>query len=696
MITSLKQLRKAIVEGTVDEVAPNLIINFPNFNSLYAPGMNMAWVGSSATIYTLLVVNQRLKNEGLSRKQIKQNKQAIHSLDNINASDLILPNAVLASLSREVGFQFGWDQSHIQPNQKGQPFNVRSVYLGGQIGTPESDQSGQLVGQKWIALDLNQPGDNGEWVTLTGNIKSQSGQAITARKPIETFNFQKSIPTLPFYQKFINQLLSTALPRQKNAKIPDSIFDWLSDQYQYQNKTPVEIYAKIAGVKNPYQFGLGGDNSQSATAKLNGHLSSLTRLEEIPKSNRIHPNYKIARQAIKALRKGNNPVTVKNSAKLFYTGFLEKRLDAFRESPRNSKRHARLIQELGIGVRIFEAIALRSSSLNTGSNGSGYANAAHPLIGRRYEDLVNSKSLLDFYSGQEYWIDNLLLPRSMPRSALADPAIQLKSPEYPYLTFTPAQSTTPYQGDASFGGNYISKVFSKGWFRLKKLREIPQDFRGGTINEYRNNFKISDNTDQAIVLDQASLSAETITATMLSKQQAKTLHPSTEVNYRIKNNQCVVRPLEDVHRLAGKVLHQSFATYLATQGGVDRITGSDYNDVIIGPSQHNTHGMLTFEAGKGDDIVSPGRGASKGLLGLGKDIVVVSQADLHGQTILLDFNAKKDKIVIEAGILTEVNQQNPDQLSLTHKHHPQHSKTILLSGSSDSNWSNIPITTIEI
>ena len=116
-------------------------------------------------------------------------------------------------------------------------------------------------------------------------------------------------------------------------------------------------------------------------------MSSLTRLEKIPKSNRIHPNYKIARQAIKALRKGNNPVTVKNSAKLFYTGFLEKRLDAFRESPRNSKRHARLIQELGIGVRIFEAIALRSSSLNTGSNGSGYANAAHPLIGRRYEDL---------------------------------------------------------------------------------------------------------------------------------------------------------------------------------------------------------------------------------------------------------------------------------------------------------------------
>ena len=51
----------------------------------------------------------------------------------------------------------------------------------------------------------------------------------------------------------------------------------------------------------------------------------------------------------------------------------------------------------------------------------------------------------------------------------------------------------------------------------------------------------------------------------------------------------------------------NFTTFISMAGGVDRVTGSNFADVIVGPSHMAPHGRLTVNAGAGDDILPPDR-----------------------------------------------------------------------------------------
>ena len=100
--------------------------------------------------------------------------------------------------------------------------------------------------------------------------------------------------------------------------------------------------------------------------------------------------------------------------------------------------------------------------------------------------------------------------------------------------------------------------------------------------------------------------------------------------------------------------------------GVDRVTGSDFADVIVGPTSDAPHGRLTVNAGPGDDVISPGRGGSLVELGTGADKVIFDHGDLFGIANFLDFRISDgDTLVVSDGIDITWNLKTPDTLILS-------------------------------
>ena len=129
-----------------------------------------------------------------------------------------------------------------------------------------------------------------------------------------------------------------------------------------------------------------------------------------------------------------------------------------------------------------------------------------------------------------------------------------------------------------------------------------------------------------------------------------------------------------------------FSTFISMAGGVDRVTGSRFADVIIGPDQSSLHGTMTLDSGDGDDFVKPGRGQSLLLLGEGSDVIAFSKGDLFGQSIFLDYNMEEDVLIYEKGITAEIDANDGSILYLKDDSSDA-MKTVLLSGSSDLLWS---------
>ena len=345
--------------------------------------------------------------------------------------------------------------------------------------------------------------------------------------------------------------------------------------------------------------------------------------------------------------------------------------------------------------------------MNTGSNGAGYSNAANPLVGKPYLKISippeASSPLptwqLDSFSGQEYLIDNLMIPKSVshkddgtfknPRKAnwlglQAPPPASKGAAEYTQESIRLEAADSP--------PNKVDEL-NRGWFKLNTQKPIPDNSKGTGIKSYKHNYEITSDSKKHAIYDTDTLSSDTITASDLKKADSKTLEPSTVV---IHNN--LSSPLVDINPLISNLLPNKFSTYFATAGGVDRINGSNFNDIIIGPNASNQHGTLRFDAGAGNDIVSPGRGGSIGLLGEGKDKLVIGLDSLFGQTIILDFDQKSDSVHIEKGIKHRVDKYNPSLCLFYTKDNGKdtyNTKYILLSSESSQTWDNISITTMD-
>ena len=81
IISTIEELRNAILNYEVKEVSSDLVFNFPDSadGSLYSPKIGFAWTGSSATLYGLLVLNQRFQSSSIDLSLNDQNALKIDS-----------------------------------------------------------------------------------------------------------------------------------------------------------------------------------------------------------------------------------------------------------------------------------------------------------------------------------------------------------------------------------------------------------------------------------------------------------------------------------------------------------------------------------------------------------------------------------------------------------------------------------------
>ena len=85
------------VGAEVKEVSQDLVFSFPAGSSLYDPNIGIAWSGSSATLYDLLVLNNRFKSSS-----VDQSKG--------DANSLKVDRKVITALQRGVGFGFDYQK----------------------------------------------------------------------------------------------------------------------------------------------------------------------------------------------------------------------------------------------------------------------------------------------------------------------------------------------------------------------------------------------------------------------------------------------------------------------------------------------------------------------------------------------------------------------------------------------------------
>ena len=69
MITTPQGYLQALINNQVREVSPQLLGIFPCGDSLYPEKLNIAWVGSSDNLYTLLLLNQEFPGTSIDNRR---------------------------------------------------------------------------------------------------------------------------------------------------------------------------------------------------------------------------------------------------------------------------------------------------------------------------------------------------------------------------------------------------------------------------------------------------------------------------------------------------------------------------------------------------------------------------------------------------------------------------------------------------
>ena len=125
-----------------------------------------------------------------------------------------------------------------------------------------------------------------------------------------------------------------------------------------------------------------------------------------------------------------------------------------------------------------------------------------------------------------------------------------------------------------------------------------------------------------------------------------------------------------------------YAFVSRSSGGIDRVYGSEFNDIITGsPAGTTSGGQMHVEAGGGDDIINTGRGASLIYTGTGNDRIFVESDELFGDSIIMDFLSSKDKIYIPKTLQSQVSY-NMNTLSISDASNGYDTKVFKLSGES--------------
>ena len=653
VIKTIRDYKKHLIEGTVAEVSEDLVACFyytspttPAVDSLYSPLMENAWVGSSDNLYSLLVLNKRFPKDshdttnairrggngnltGRAPGSIPDSSLAARELS------AIVSDKAMQAMTRIVGFPFGGVAGGVAPD----PVSAD--------GTP--------------ALAV---------------FNRTHGSFSDATSPDQTVSsLSDFVPTLAQFYKFTNESRPDG-----SSPLPLSVLRHLQTLYAdgfLDEKTPIELFSEISGIGNleallEYstfpQYLVPGTEAPILPNPL--HLS-VDKLNPPPvydayynppaPSDRISPNYEIYQEACTAVGGYYLTSYISNEDAIdqFFTGFANTRLSELStiDQSLDPTGYESKVNELAVGLRALMAMSYDAAPLWT-SYGVGFSNAANPLVGKSYEALRQSENFLQIFAGQEFQLLNINLPHTF-----LNVTGQHAAPSQPY----PSDGWYSLHADVPLSG-------------LNIMTDVSDD-------DYQDQYSIS-TPGTAVIMLEDSTSSDTLSAAgLVAATPAELLTPQTSVIIDTATTTLGERPglIND-----DQVLPDSFATYIALAGGIDLVTGSALDDVIIGPghgaeTDTRFHGRLTVSAGAGDDVVAPGRGGSVVELGSGADLVVFDTNDLFGEATFFDFNyTEGDRVLVSDQIESEWDFATPDTLILRDQRGA--SKTLRLAAASDATW----------
>ena len=653
VIKTIHDYKKHLIAGTVAEVSDDLVACFyytspttPAVDSLYSPLMENAWVGSSDNLYSLLVLNKRFPKDShdttLALRRGGNGNLTGRAPGRIHDSSLaareliaIVSDKAMQAMTRIVGFPFGGVAGGVAPD----PVSAD--------GTPALAVFNRTHGSFSDATDPDQ------------TVSSLSD----------------FVPTLSQFYKFTNDSRpdgSSPLP----LSVLRHLQNWYSDGF-LDEKTPIDLFSEMSGIGNlealleystfPQYLAPGA----VAPNLPNPHHLPVDQLNQPPvydayynppaPSDRISPNYEIYHDACAAVGGYYLTSYISNEDAIdrFFTGFANTKLTELSaiDQSLDPTAYESKVNELAVGLRALMAMSYDAAPLWT-SYGVGFSNAANPLVGKSYEALRQSENFLQIFAGQEFQLLNINLP-----------------PTFLNVTGQHAAPSQPYPSD--------------GWYSLHA--DVPLSglniMTDVSDNDYQDQYSIS-TPGAAVILPEDSTSSDTLSAAgLVAATPAELLTPQTSVIIDTATTTLGERPglINDE-----QVLPDSFATYIALAGGIDLVTGSALDDVIIGPghgaeTDTTFHGRLTVSAGPGDDVVAPGRGGSVIELGSGADLVVFDTNDLFGEATFFDFNyTEGDRIIVSDQIESEWDFATPDTLILRDQRGA--SKTLRLAAASDEVW----------
>ena len=593
VIKTIDQYRDALVDGKIAEVSEDLVACFyyqdqrqPDLlpiNTLYSPAIINAWVGSSDNLYSLLVLNQRFPKDpsGLPTFFERGGNGDITGSTGValsapSQSEGILNEMVsdkaLQGLSRIVGFPF--------------------MGAGSQTANP-NPTAASAVPQLAV-------------------FNRSHGSFTNASNSQDTISsLSDYVPTLLSSFQFTNDLRPAESPA-----LPQEVLWHLLDAYSsgFENKmNPIEIFSGISGIPNLEQRIAYNPNSDyQVYDAYNQPIQDLS-----------NPNYDVYREACDTVHGYylNSGKTNQWAVHKFFKHFVDHRIVALESLDPTTQlvEYETTIEELAIGFRALMAMTYDASPLWS-SYGTGYSNAAHPLIGKSYDVLRQPENHLQIFSGQEFQLLNIEVPPN-------------------FLNIT-AQTHSPHNpSDPTSYPTYPSQ----GWFKLENTEILTgvNIFTNATEHDYQTKYDIIAPGTTAI-MPAGSLSSDTLSAAgVLTATPQEMLTPTSLVT--IGNSSKQISELQGfVH--SDEVLPAFFTTYISLAGGIDLVTGSPLADVIVGPGHgmqpysQPFHGRLTVNAGSGNDVVAPGRGGSLVQLGPGADSVVFESSDLFGEANFVDFN----------------------------------------------------------
>ena len=646
-IQTVEEFIRALEHQEVREVSDNLFLNFPAGDFLYPDQFTLGWIGTNHNLYQLLVLNQRYPS----------NSQSTEEGFEVSAK-------AYAGLYRGIGF------GAYTPPFSNMTFNVfdRKASLAKSLesGLQEIVPTTSTGDRRAYASNIQFPVFSGFEQTFARDLFLFSGlekgtvDTITTSLAPVWKNTQQDIfknswkmgSTEAMFLRYLGAKKSFQLePNQAHnlaAITPDNTKSGI-DLFKF-NDSESFVMNILGGVTPEEFYRKDGQKTYEWWSKLARDYGSLI-FSEGPQSKFYQ----------------DSPTAPDSQP---FVELIQDLSAQYAAAPKTDyKTFGSIESVLQATLRFYLLFNYQATQLNT-QNSLPYSDSANPFVPGSFEELrsqgfssnvvkaaavgltwedVYGSTFLDTFAGNEAWVDNLKV------SSLVQ------------------KSISGAEGDTDPSKNIFNKkntnnVYDSGWIKSADLtfKEIEKGSEVNPGNPNPNEFETvyyldrdATRRERAIAFGPDTTTSDIFTASQLSNG-LKNINRETRIGVGLQKG----KQIKDLGGLvtSADVLPEKFKTYIELGGGIDRITGSRFADVIVGTTKQDngdvTPGSLTVLARAGDDVVAPGRGSGIISLGSGRDQLVIDKGDTFGRTTLFDFKFKHDSLVLHQDLKASIDVNN--------------------------------------